>query len=441
MYMSFNHLSGRKLSAALLLFIIAGIFAPIHQLAALAKSPVTITVAMAAGYHVDALKAILKYWEKEHPDIKVRIMAFGYHDLYEKIVIDMREGRGSYDVIEIDDPWMPEFCAAGWLANIDELVKKAGITINYSDFVDTALWVGRCPYKTGHQYALPECGNVELMAYRKDLFKKYGLPCPPKTWSEVLKAAEVISKNEPGIYGTVMRGLRGNPIVSNFLPVFWAFGARIIDKKGVPRVNSAEAVEALKMWLALAKYSPPGMATFSSDQVKAYLYEGTAAIATEVWPGWIGKLDDPKVSKVVGKVDICVPPGEKTHPSPMIGVWLFGIPHSSRHKIEALKFIVFATSARMQKIKALETGYPPTRKSVYLDPEVVKKYRWYPVQLKALMTSRPRPRVPVWAEIESVLGLYLSKALVGKMSPEEALNAANAEILEILKEAGIYKGG
>jgi len=76
---------------------------------------------------------------------------------------------------------MPEFGAAGWLANLDELAKQYGFEIDYEDFVDTTLWVGRYPYKTGPQLALPVCGNVELTAYRKDLFEKYGLPHPPKT--------------------------------------------------------------------------------------------------------------------------------------------------------------------------------------------------------------------------------------------------------------------
>jgi len=400
---------------------------------------VTITVAAPSGYHAESLEVVLRYWREEYPDIEVKLVTFGYHDLYEKIVIDMREGLGSYDVIQIDDPWMPQFGEAGWLTNLDELAKQLNLTIEYKDFVDTALWVGRHPYKTGPLYAIPICGNVQLMAYRRDLFEKYNISHPPKTWSEVLEAAKIIDENEPEIYGTVMRGLRGNPIVSNFMPVFWAFGARIIDEEGRLGVNSPEAVEALKMWLKLAEHAPPGMETFSTDEVKAHLYEGTAAIATEVWPGWIGKLDDPTVSKVVGKVEIAVPPGEKVMPSPMIGVWLLGIPHSSKHKAEALKFVLFATSAKMQKAKALETGYPPTRKSVYLDPEVVKKYRWFPVQLEALMTSKPRPRIPVWAEVEATLGLYLSKALIGELTPEEALNAAATEIAEILTEAGILK--
>jgi len=394
---------------------------------------VTIKVAAPAGYHAESIKVALEFWEKEYPNIKVELSTFGYHDLYEKIVLSMREAKAVYDVIQIDDPWMPEFGEAGWLANLDELAKQYGFEIDYDDFVDTALWVGRHPYKTGPQLALPVCGNVELTAYRKDLFEKYGIPHPPKTWSEVLAAAKKISENEPEVYGTVMRGMRGNPIVSNFLPVLWAFGGRIIDDKGNAVVNSPEAIEALKVWLELAKYSPPGIESFSSDEVKAYLYSGKAAIATEVWPGWVGKLDDPTVSQVVGKVEVCVPPGEKTSPAPMIGVWLLGIPHNSEHKKEALQFILFLTSKRIQKLKSLYTGYPPTRKSVYEDETVVNKYRWYPVQLEALMTSRPRPRITQWAKVESILGLYLSKALIGEMTPEEALNAANKEITEALK--------
>ena len=86
----------------------------------------------------------------------------------------------------------------------------------------------------------------------------------------------------------------------------------------------------------------------------------------------------------------------------------------------------------MQKKMALEVGLPPTRSSVYTEEEVVAKYRWYPTQLKALEASKVRPRLPEWLEMDVKIGTYLNLALVGDMTPEEALNALNDEIADIL---------
>ena len=68
-----------------------------------------------------------------------------------------------------------------------------------------------------------------------------------------------------------------------------------------------------------------------------------------------------------------------------------------------------------------------------MDPELQKKYRSYPVQLESLQNSQPRPRTPLWNEIENAFGVYLSKANTGELGAEEALSRANREIVEILK--------
>lgn len=44
------------------------------------------------------------------------------------------------------------------------------------------------------------------------------------------------------------------------------------------------------MWLESAKYAPPGIESLSSDEVKAYLYSGKVAIATELKYGIIKEL-------------------------------------------------------------------------------------------------------------------------------------------------------
>jgi multiple sugar transport system substrate-binding protein len=116
----------------------------------------------------------------------------------------------------------------------------------------------------------------------------------------------------------------------------------------------------------------------------------------------------------------------------MIGIWHLAIPEASTRKDAAFDFLLFVTSERMQKRMALEVGLPPTKASLYVDPEVVAKYRWYPDQLKALRASKVRPRLPEWIEIDPKMGFYLNLALVGDRTPEEALNELNAEIADIL---------
>lgn len=378
------------------------------------------------GPYGEAMQLAVDTYMAENPDVEIELLKLPWAGLYEKVVIDFREAVGAYDLVVLDDPWATEFMSLGWLQNLDEM----GLIVD-PDFVDKALAVGRYPYPDGPVYALPHVGNVELFAYRKDLFEKHGLPHPPQTWLDVLEAAIVIDLKEPDVHGVVFRGKKGNPILTGFLPIFWSFGAKVLEDR-TPKVDSPEALAALKLFLKLKNYAPEGVEIYDSSELRETLLAGDAAMAIEVWPAWVPDLDNPAKSKVVGKVEIIPAPGLIAKPAPMIGIWLLGISAYSKNKEAAFDFLQFVTSQRTQKLMCMEIGLPPTRESVYKDPEVVAKYRWYPAQLEALKASKPRPRVAEWVEIGPTFGNYLQLALVGELTAEEALAEANAKIAGIL---------
>jgi len=392
----------------------------------LAQEKVKLVIAGRDGVYGQALELASNLYMEENPDVDITLLKLPYASLYEKLVIALREKTGAYDVVMLDDVWATEFMSQGWLKDLEAMGFVAD-----PDFVGKALAVGRYPYPDGRLYGVPFVGNVELFAYRKDLFAKYDLP-RPETWLDVLEAAITIDLKEPEVKGIVFRGVKGNPIVTGFLPIFWAFGAEIIDEAGEPQVDSPQAIAALKFFLKLKRYAPEGVETYNASEVRDALQQGEVAIAIEVWPAWVPALDDPEVSKVVGKVEIIPAPGLITAPAPLIGIWLLGIAADAKQPGVALDFLKFISSAEIQKRLALEVGLPPTRTSIYRDEEVIAKYRWYPAQLEALEASKPRPRITQWAQVEAILGDYLQLALIGALSPEEALREANAKIAEAL---------
>ncbi len=78
-------------------------------------------------------------------------------------------------------------------------------------------------------------------------------------------------------------------------------------------------------------------------------------------------------------------------------------------------------------------GNPPTRRSVFLDPDLRARFRAFPAQLASLETARPRPRTPLWNEIENAFGIRISQANSGSITPEDALQRANQEIEAIVQ--------
>jgi len=399
---------------------------------AFAQKQVKLVIAGRDGDYGNAMQAAVDAYTAKNPNVTFEVLKLSGDDVYQKSVIDLRTGTGTYDLVLIDDPKAMQFQKAGWLEDLDALYKKAGRTVD-SDFISTTIDLCRFPNgPKGKLYALPFVGNVSLFAYRADLFAKYGLAAP-KTWNDVLAAAKKISEAEPAVSGVSFRGVKGNPILTAFLPVFWSFGADFFDASGKPAVNSPEAVRALKFFLELAKYAPKSVPMNNTAQVRDGLLAGTVGIAPEVWPAWLGKLDDPNESKVAGKVTVTKHPSDVKKSSPMNGIWHISIPVASRNKQAAFDFLEFLTSKEIQKLMVLKAGLPPSRSSVYADAEILAKHPWYPGIKDALENAVARPRTLFWAEIENTMGGLVQEALIGQKTAEQALDEANAKIAQIIK--------
>ena len=378
------------------------------------------------GGYAKALGMAVEMYKAKNPGLEVERLELPWGGLLEKATISLREKAGAYDVLMMDDTWAVEFMSEGWLADLDKL--GGGVD---EDFVKPARDVSRFPVGTGPYYAVPFVGNVELFAYRKDLLEKHGFG-KPSSWTDVVAAAKAVSENESGVSGVVYRGTKGNPIVTGFLPILWAHGARIVGADGKAQLDSDAALDALKLYLSLKPYAPKGVETYNSSEVRDALMQGTTAMAIELWPSWAPSLDDPAKSKVPGKIEIMAAPGQVQGPAPMLGAWLLGVPADAKNPKRGRNFIDFLTSVEVQKKLTLELGTPPTRASVYEDADVIAKYRWYPAQVKALQNAQPRPRITQWSEVEAIMGDYLQLALIGEMDPKKALMEANKKISRAL---------
>jgi multiple sugar transport system substrate-binding protein len=394
-----------------------------------------LSIAIVSGVEGDALKQAAREYEQQ-TGAEIQIAEFPYDDLFAKELVDLSARTGAYDLIMLDDPWFPRFATEELLADLSPLYQSRSQAGPGDDFIPSSLALCRHPYETGTLYALPYVGNSQLFFYRTDLFEKHNLE-EPATWDAVLAAAKTIYEREqagaPGggrVYGYVMRAARGNSSVADFLPLFWGFGAEMFDADGQPTLNSPEAVAALRFMVELGRYAPPGYGSFNATEVSAHLLQGTAAQSIN-WPAWISAFADPEKSKVMGKMTFATMPGATSAGRAEIGNWLIGIPRGAKNREAAFDFLLWATGAEQMKKSALR-GNPPTRRSVFTDADLLAKFPSYPAQLRSLETSKPRPRTPLWSEIENAFGIFLSQAASGELTPEDAMDQANREIAKIV---------
>ncbi len=178
-----------------------------------------------------------------------------------KMITNLTQGTGAYDVVSMDDPWMPQFAGGEFIMNLGELMDERGIESD-PDFVPELLALGDFPPGSGLR-GIPWVGNVQVFAWRTDVLEELGLEAPPATWDEVLAYAQAITeaKSAEGLYGIGMRGEPGNPAATSFLPVLRGYGTDLFDENWEPQLETDAAMQAITTQLALAKLAPPGVET------------------------------------------------------------------------------------------------------------------------------------------------------------------------------------
>jgi multiple sugar transport system substrate-binding protein len=389
-----------------------------------------ITAIVPNGGEGDGLRAAAKDYTAL-TGIEVELVQAPYEQVFDKAANAANAKSGAYDIILMDDPWIPFFAENGHLAELGPFFDALGVDGPDSDFLGKSIALCRDPYNSGPYICIPYVGNAQMFFYDSGAFADAGLVGPPSSWDEVHAAMQKISSS--GSFGYVLRAQEGNPVVAQYMPIFWSFCGKLFDENRNATVNSPEGQKALEFFLKLRDVSPPGAASMNQEETGQYLLQGMAKSSIN-WPNWVSNFEDPSQSNVVGKMSYAAIPSGDCAGSSEIGHWTLGITSASKNKQAAFDFVNWATSKEQIDISA-GRGNPPVRFSTFINPELTSqdRLRHFPVLMEAINYSTPRPRHPKWPELEQVFGVYLSKAVAGVMSPGEALDQANAELDKILK--------
>lgn len=112
----------------------------------------------------------------------------------QKVALDLAGGVAS-DIIAVDGYRIPEFAEAGYLLDIDSYLNE------WSDWDQYYEPMKKMVAFNGKHYGIPLDTDVRMLWYWKPVFEKAGIPMPwqPKTWDDVIAAAEKIKKAVPEV--------------------------------------------------------------------------------------------------------------------------------------------------------------------------------------------------------------------------------------------------
>ena len=437
------------LATAVLLLIALALFS------VLGLNEPRLIIAIRQGIEGAALKKVAERFSRDSRSrVSVEVVEWPYDQLFEEERRDLCSASPRYDIVMMDDPWLPALLMAdNNEAGFSRTTRRLRKLFDHdSDFPDDFVKSTRdvCQYKDGF-YALPFVGNSQLFCYRPSDFTDEKVPV---YWRDVLTQSQRIMKKDPSRFGYVMRVGQGNSIVTDFLPILWEEYPDALTSNGTQLQPPAEKALELLMQLGareddaeavsgqprrLAPSAPgPGdsredLSIVAADDfdLAVQLTQGKAAMSI-IWSAWamaMARLPSPGpggVQKSIWYTDHV--PGGK----PAVGAWLLAVSDKSRNQAAANEFLLYATSPA-QITRAAREGNPPPLRSVLTDEKLQDEFPSFPFQLKSLEASQPRRRTPFWREIERTLGASLSDLYAGAISPKEAIDQVN-KALKVIEE-------
>jgi multiple sugar transport system substrate-binding protein len=363
------------------------------------------------------MDAPVKSFNEENPDINLKLIEFSTSaDEQRAQFVQRQEAKsGECDVFWADVIWTAEFASQQWIYDMtpyveqrkDELIEATLESVDYE----------------GKLWGMPQQTNAAFLYFRTDQVEQ-----PPDTWQAVYEQA---GEND----GIVYQGAPYEGLTVDFLELAFAAGGKVLSDDGKKaEIASPENEAALQLMVDGIDQGAAanGVTTYMEEEARRYFESGRATFMRN-WP-YAYALGEKEGSKVKGKFDVApLPSFEGGGRAGILGGHNMVISVFSENPGAALKWIDYVTSREQQLITLRDFSQAAVVADVYDDPDVQRKYPFATQLREAVSQARSRPVSPVYPQISQAIYENVSEALNGRMTPAEALEAAQEQIDEALQ--------
>lgn len=352
---------------------------------------------------------------------------------YRNILVPQLQAKsGDIDVFTTDVIWTGEFAAAGW---VDDLSQRFTQQMK-SEFLPGPL---ESTVYNGKSWMVPYWTDAGVFYYRQDVLRELGTQ-PPKTWDELVKVGTLVKEKKPDMAPYIWQAAVHEGLALNVMEYIWSNGGEVLNDRGEVVLNSPNSVEALQFLTdSIYKYgiSPEAVTSSRTVENNQVWFEGRAAMMRS-WPFVYGNLKaaPDKYSLKVEQIGLTnLPAGPKGTPpgASTLGGWNCALNAFSKNKEATWTFVEWLTGPESQKMTAIGTANPMTRKAIYQDPEVVEKVPITRIVQPMAAAARSRPVTPFYQDLSTALQRNFHAALTRQVSPADAIKQAHDELVSIQK--------
>src|SRR5579859_1701443 len=374
-------------------------------------------------------------FEKQHPEVKVHpIYAGNYDDARIKALAALKAGQPaqlsvlfSIDLYEL----LEQDVILAW----DDVASSSADKAWLKSFYPALMMNGTYKNKV---YGIPFQRSTIVLYWNKEAFKEAGLDAekPPATWKEMEQMAQKLTKRDAS--GNVQRWGVEVPSTGYAYWMFQAFarenGQDLMNKDGnKTNYDNKDVVAALEYWVDLGKkYKVMPEGTVEWGALRQAFTEGKTAMMWNTTGNLTAVKDNAKFPFGVAML-----PASKQRGSPTGGgnFYLFKKTTPEERKA-ALEFVKFMTTPERAADWSMATGYVATSPAAYATPKLKEYASAFPQAVVArdqFQYATPELSTFQTGRVRKVLDDAIQASLTGQKQPAEALKAAQAEAMRLLK--------
>ena len=357
--------------------------------------------------------------------ITVNMNVIAWENIRDKISIAAAGGAAAADVVEVDWSWVGEFYSADWLEPIELSQEEIDAMPSIQPFIID-----------GKVLALPYANDFRLAYYNKKHFDAAGITEAPKSWDDVYAALKAIKAAGISKYPFSMPLNADESCTTSLIWMAYSKYGIVFNEDGTLNKDAVlGALTFINQMINTDNLIDPACKTSTGMDAYRRINSGEASFI--VGPtSFVSRVQDPNESKVVGEVIPILLPGA-TGPSPKT----FALPEGlgviklSKNKEAAMKFVKWFNSPEIQKQLNYVQNTMPTRTAIMEDLINEGKLKNTGALLEeSTLISSPFPKgVPsYYSEMTTAIFNAVNEMVLGAKTPEDAFNAMDAKIKELL---------
>lgn len=409
-------------TAALAVCVGAAVAKPLGQ-----KSSKTVTVSYftfsAAPDHLNSLNALIKIFEKQHPNIKISYTTAPYADYFTKLQTEIAGGTAP-DAFELDYGNFLGYAQSGALYNMSKLAKgdKSFKPSVYYPRAYQSFAVGKT------QYGLPESFSDVLLFYNEDLFKAAGVPLPTAkwTWKDELAAAKKLTNASKGVWG-------------DFQPVQFFEFYKVLAQNGGAFFNAAKTKATFDSAAGIAAANwlleKPGSVMPTTEQMGG-LDDPTMFKLGKLAMWHSGLWEFSAMANTPFKWNVVVEPAGKVKANHFFANTV-AISSKSAHAKETWEWLKFLSSSHASVNARVKSGWelaPVQDKRAFSSYLAQRPPANRQAVLDALANPVLTPTIKDQTQMQDIVTNALTQAQLGQTSAASALHAAATKVTALLKD-------